>query len=241
MPRDQLQLPGLSNIMSFYVILLCVSQVHASCQSSFDNYCPPSLPFQAIIGIVIAGLIVAIVTIGIIIRIIRPWRFRQRNVLPTYGANTGWGVPDNSYGSQQPSRPIPTQMNSWNGHTPPPPFPKPFHSPPITSSPTQHPHSNQTQFSSPPRQPSGPSTPPHALSLPHSPHSSPPEPVRVSEDPPWAETLSAIVTPVASSPSHSHVATSVVRQSPPENMEMHPLRVNTEAVNDEPPPAYTST
>ncbi|OAX40487.1 hypothetical protein K503DRAFT_864601 [Rhizopogon vinicolor AM-OR11-026] len=240
MPRDQLQAPGLSNIISFYVILLCVSQVHASCQLSFDNNCPPSLPPQAFIGIIVVGCAIALaIIIGIITRIIRRRRFHQRNVLPDYRANTGRGVPNNSYGSRQPSRPIPTQMNSWSQHTPPPPSPKPLHSPSITSSPTRCPHPNQTHFSSPPRQPGGPSPPPHALSLPHSPHSSPLEPVRVSEDPPWAETLSAAVTPVTSSPSHSHVATSVVRQSPPENMEMHPLRVNTEAVNDEPPPAYT--
>ena len=187
-------------------------------------------------------------TIGVIIRMIRRRRFRQRSV-----TRTSRVVLNNSYGRPQSNILRGSQMNSWNQPLPPP-FPQPSYSspmaahartqPPTMPTPTRRPRPNQVPSSIPDSHlPGGVSRlpHPHAVPLPHSPHSSPQELARVSANPFSAEVPSSIVTAAASPPLHPHVATSIGRQSPPENMEMHSLRVNTEAVNDEPPPAYTPT
>lgn len=196
-------------------------------------------------------MVVVLMTICVIIRIIRRRRFRQHNVFPAYSSArvpTGRAIPNNGYGRPQSNILRASQMNSWSQPLPPPfpqasySFPMAAHArtePPTMPTPTRRPGPNQTSV----RLPGGVSQlpHPHASSLPHSTHSSPPERARVSADPPSAELPSSIVTAAASPPSHPHVATSIGRQSPPENMEMHSLRVNTEVVNDEPPPAYTPT
>ena len=186
-------------------------------------------------------------TIGVIIRMIRRRRFRQRSV-----TRTSRVVLNNSYGRPQSNILRGSQMNSWNQPLPPP-FPQASYSspmaahartqPPTMPTPTRRPRPNQVPSCIPDSHlPGGVSRlpHPHAVPLPHSPHSSPQELARVSANPFSAEVPSSIVT-AAASPSHPHVATSIGRQSPPENMEMHSLRVNTEVLNDEPPPAYTPT
>ncbi|KAG0703507.1 hypothetical protein DFH29DRAFT_998498 [Suillus ampliporus] len=273
MPRIQLHGAGPSNVMTFFVVLLCVSQVYASCISVDPTSCTSSFPKSTTIGLIIGG-IVLVTILGIIGRI-RRRRLRQRSVLAAYrpGMTIGYGTPSNSYGRSQsnvfrpspaqtqcppgPQSLRPAQVNSWNrqGVTPAPSFPQPSHPSPMTHfartrppampSPTYRSHPNQTPYASPPSSPDsshlpGRSFPPApGFSLSHSPHSPPPTRPPVSADPSSVGTQSVTVAPAVYPLPHPRFATPVARSSPPENLEMHPLTVNTDVVNDEPPPAYT--
>ncbi|KAG1746855.1 hypothetical protein EDB19DRAFT_2037214 [Suillus lakei] len=266
MPRVQFHGASLSNAMTFFVTLLCASQVYASCSYSEDStysYCTPTFSTSSIIGVAIGGIILMII-VGIIGRIHRRRRLRQRAAYMPGGTTIVY-APSNSYGIGRPqtnvfhpypnqaqgppglqsSRPVPGQMNSLNrqGITPAPSFPQPSHSSSMT-------HSTRTRSPTMPS-PTHHSYPNQALhvSPPSSPgsthlppagfppsHSSPSTYSRVSADPSAVHTPSINVTPAASPPPH---ATSVGRPSPQENMEMRPLTVKTEVANDEAPPAYT--
>jgi len=244
MPQVQHYGASIVNVMTFFITLLCASQVYASCTYSADSTDCTSgtFPTSIIIGVVIAGVLLAIM--GIIVRIRR--RKSQRRVTR---ATFVYRTPSNSYGRRQSnvyqsyptqsrrppdlqsSRPVPGQMNSLNrqGMTLAPLFPQPSHPSPTThSTRTRSPtmpsptHQNQVSPSSPNSTRLPPLPPPSTYS-------------RVSADPSTIQTPSISVTPAAYTPHASPVG----RPSLPENMEMGPLTMNTEVVNDEPPPAYT--
>lgn len=236
------------NVMTFFVTLLCASQVYASCTYSLDSTdcTPTSTPTSTIIGVAIGGIVLVSI-MGVVYRI-------RRQALQRRAAQTTFvcGTPNNNYGRRQSnvyhsyptqsryppglqsSRPVSGQVNSLNrqGMTLAPSFPQPSYPPPMahsarTRSPTMpslthHSYSNQTPHVSPPSSPN--ST--HLL-----PPLSPSTYSRVSADPSTVQTPSISVTPVANTP--------VERPSPSGNMEMRPLTMNTGVENDEPPPAYT--
>ncbi|KAG1908681.1 uncharacterized protein F5891DRAFT_1180221 [Suillus fuscotomentosus] len=238
--------------MSLFVTLLCASHVYASCTYSADsNDCTP-FPTSTIVGLAIGGIILlAIVIFGRILRRRRLQRVAQATFL--------YGTPSNSYGrpqsnvyhpyptqSQCPpglqsSRPIPGQMNSLNRNGMPvaPSFPqlsKPSptaHSArmrsPTMPSPTHYSnYSNQTAHISPPSSPNSARLPPPGFPLSPSPPSTH---SRVSADTSTVQAPSIRVTSAHTPP--------VRHSSPPENVEMRTLTVQTEVANDEPPPAYT--
>lgn len=259
MPQAQHHGAGFINIMTFFVTLLCASQVQASCTYSMGStYCPPTFPTSTIIGLAIGGIILLTI-IGIVGRMHRRRRFRQRAAQTTFV----YATPSNSYGRPQsnmyhpypaqsqcppglqPLRPVPGQMNSLNrqGMTVAPSFPQPSYPSPVTHSahmrsptmpsPTHYSYSNQNPHVSPPSSPNLTSLPPPGIPLSPSPPSTH---SRVSVDPSTAQAPSISVTPAAHTPPH---ATPDVRPSSPENMEMGPLTVKTQVANIEPPPAYT--
>ncbi|KIK43858.1 hypothetical protein CY34DRAFT_803367 [Suillus luteus UH-Slu-Lm8-n1] len=254
MPQAQHHGASIVNVMTFFVTLLCASQVYASCTSSFDStYCTPTFPTSTIIGLAVGGIILLTI-VGIVGRIHRRRTLRQRATQTTFVYTTpsnGYGRPQSNvyhpYPTQsqcppglQPSRPVPGQMNSLNrqGTTVASSFPQPAYPSPATHSantrspampsPTHYSYSNQTPHRSPPSSPNSTHPPPPGFPL--SP-SSPSTYSRVSTDPSTVQTPS--VAPAAQAPLY---ATPDAR---PENMEMHPLTVKTEATNIEPPPAYT--
>lgn len=254
MPQAQHHGASVVNVMTFFVTLLCASQVYASCTDSLDSsYCSPTFPTSTIIGLAVGGIILLTI-VGIVGRIHRRRTLRQRAVQTTFVYTTpsnGYGRPQSNvyhpYPTQsqcppglQPSRPVTGQTNSLNrqGTTVASSFPQPAYPSPATHSantrsptmpsPTHYSYSNQTPHGSPPSSPNSTRLPPPGFPL--SP-SSPSTYSRVSTDPSTVQTPS--VTPAAHAPPH---ATPDVR---PENMEMHPLTVKPEAANIEPPPAYT--
>ncbi|KAG2101870.1 uncharacterized protein F5147DRAFT_708392 [Suillus discolor] len=242
MPQVQHYGASIVNIMSLFVTLLCASQVYASCTYSADsNDCTP-FPTSTIVGLAIGGIILlAIVIFGRILRRRRLQRVAQTTFLYGTSSNSYGRPQSNVYHPHPTQRPIPGQMNSLNRHGMPvaPSFPqlsKPSptaHSTrmrsPTMPSPTHYSYySNQTPHISPPSSPNSARLPPPGFP----PSPSPPSThSRVSADPSTVQAPSIRVTSAHTSP--------VRHSSPPENVEMRTLTVQTEVANDEPPPAYT--
>ncbi|KAG2069887.1 hypothetical protein BDR04DRAFT_1101007 [Suillus decipiens] len=241
MPQVQQRRASIINVITFFITVLCDSQVYAMCtyssstESEDSTSCTP-FSTSTIIGIAIGGIILLTI-IGIIGRI-RRRRLQQRAAQTTFV----YGTPRNTYArpqtniyrpypSQSQCRPIPSQMHSLNRQamTAAPSFPQPSHPSPMThSAHTRSPtYSNQTPHVSPPSSPNSTRLPP-----PGSP-SRPSTYSRVSADSSTIQTPSISVTPASYTYPH---ATPVGRPSPAENMQMI---VNAEVANDEPPPAYT--
>ncbi|KAG2134553.1 uncharacterized protein EDB93DRAFT_839846 [Suillus bovinus] len=232
-----------ASILSFFVALLCASQVYASCTYSMDSTDCTPFPTSTIIGLAIGGII--LLTIVIFGRVYRRRRLQRRAAQTTLVYET----PSNNYGRPQSNvyHPYPTQsqrshvpgqMNSLNrqGMNVAPSFPfKP--SPmartrsPTIPSPTHYSYSNRAPHISPPSSPTSTRLPPPGVPLSPSPPST-----HSRVDPHTVQTPSISVTPAAYTPPHSMP---IRHSSPPENMEMRPLTVQTEVANDGPPPAYT--
>ncbi|KAG1735625.1 uncharacterized protein EDB91DRAFT_557321 [Suillus paluster] len=264
-----LRVHGTSNAMSFFVTLLCTSQVYASCNST-GSCGTPSFFLLTIIGLII--IIAILAAIWGIIR--RRRRLRRQCVAAAHQPavlTIGNGTPGNNYGRPQSndlrlspaqtqcppgpqlSRPVPAQMNPWNrqGVTPVPSFPQPSHSSLMTYSAhtrslsmpslTYHSHPNQTPHDSPPSSLGSSNQPGSSSQLPSA--------SSYSHSPPPAHSrvsanisfveTPSIIAPAAYPHPHSSMPTSAAHRSPSENMEVHSLTVNTAVMNDKPPPACT--